>query len=148
VLSRWQLGALRRDHPLWDLDVQDGEPVDRLVPVPVPGAHHPLLVPVPESVAAVEAEHACALHIAARLLHEEGRRDAASRRVPPHREGDPWREAEHLRQHYRDRGSRGLPRATEFRSWRLGAPGSMAQEVWTRGLLAYPPSLEWSRWGW
>jgi len=89
VLSRWQLGALRRDHPLWDLDVQDGEPVDRLVPVPVPGAHHPLLVPVPESVAAVEAEHACALHIAARLLHEEGRRDAASRRVPPHREGDP-----------------------------------------------------------
>ncbi len=148
VLSGQPLGSLRREYPLWHLDLANSQPADRLVPIPVPGARRPVLVAVPEAVAAVEPEDAPALRIAARLLHEEGRRDAAARRVPPHREGDPWREADYLRQNYRAAGLRGLPSATDFRAWRLGAPGSMSQEIGRRGLVAYPPSLEWSSWGW
>jgi len=63
VLSGQPLGSLRREYPLWHLDLANSQPADRLVPIPVPGARRPVLVAVPEAVAAVEPEDAPALRM-------------------------------------------------------------------------------------
>lgn len=76
------------------------------------------------------AEHAQALRVAARCLHEGQPFDEAARRRPPHRDPDERREAAYLF-HIKSFRPYDLPDAQDSRAWRLG--GSVSLNQWAGG---------------
>jgi hypothetical protein len=84
------------------------------------------LVPPPTHLLSAGAEDRWpALVTAARLLHEHAPRDAAGRRLPPHRDPDEDREQGDLA-HTLTWGSRRLPvTPLDSRAWRLDGPATL-----------------------
>lgn len=151
ALPRMRMGALARDCVL-ALDVQPGRWPPDLVPVRLPGGRGrsggDLLVPTPRALAERAApELAAVLGAAARLLHGGCARDAAGRRVPAHRRPDEEQQVDEIRARYCGRIHQ-YPSLLDSPTWRLGAAGSVHEEVVRRGLVRHEPKPGWSRWGW
>lgn len=151
ALPSFRLGALARSAP-FALDVELPPWSVELVAIRLPGTSRrrggDLLVPSPlVLVDGAPAELAAVLSAAARLLHEGCARDAAGRRVPAHARPDEDARVDRMRDRYDPRTGT-LPSVLDSPTWRLGAPGSMQEDICSRGLRPYPPKPGWSRWGW
>lgn len=151
TIERFRLGALARTSP-FSLDVLAPPWPGELVRVRLPGTERhrggDLLVPPPFALLDDAPDQlAAAVRAAAQMLHDGGARDAAGRRTPAHvRPNEDWRNDD-IRARYDGRSGE-LPSVLDSPSWRLGAPGSVREDLELRGLRRYPPKAGWSRWGW
>ena len=151
VLPGFRLGALARGAS-FALDVEPPPWSAEVVAIRLPGSGWrrggDLLVPPPLAlVDRAPEELAASLTAAAGLLHDGGARDAAGRRVPAHVRPNEEARLDRIRARY-DPGSGTLPSLLDSPTWRLGAPGSVEEDIARRGLRPYPPKPGWSRWGW
>lgn len=153
AIRQFRMSALTRSSP-FALDVLAPPWPGELVRIRLPGAGRgrgrggDLLVPPPFALLDGAPDRlAAALRAAVRMLHDGGARDVAGRRVPAHvRPNEDWRNDD-LRARYDSRSGE-LPSVLDSPTWRLGAPGSIREDLERRGLRRYPPKAGWSRWGW